>query len=413
MDLDINFVRAQFDQLGDDPELVFASNAGGSFMCNQVSTLMDHYNRHTRVQPYSNFKPSSTAGEAMDRAKQSWAAALNVAVTELTIGPSTSINTYVMSHSIGENWQAGDEIVVTNQDHEANIGVWRRKAVEKGVSIREWRVDPDTGLLDVNDLVSLLNDDTKWVFFTQCSNIVGTLNPVAEISTLIRKHCAARIFVDAVSYAPHHICDMKALGVDAYVFSLYKVFGPHQSLLYTSESLQGELASQAHFFLAGDAAKSVNPSGPQHAQVAACGGVIDYFDTLYRHHFPDGDAGEAQKMQDIHGLLYGYEKSLAEPILDYLGQHSDIRLLGKASVRDDDRAATIAFMPLKQSSESLTATLQEAGIGTEYGDFYAPRLLEGVGIDPAAGVVRLSLVHYNKLADVERILTELDRALLI
>ena len=116
-------------------------------------------------------------------------------------------------------------------------------------------------------------------------------------------------------------------------------------------------------------------------------------------------------MQDIHGLLYRHEKSLAEPILDYLAQQTNIRLLGKTSVRDDDRAATIAFVPLKQSSEHLTATLQEAGIGTEYGDFYAPRLLEGVGIDPASGVVRLSLLHYNTPADVERVLAELDRAL--
>ena len=126
MSLDIDFVRQQFGQLGDDPNFIFASNAGGSYVCNQVNSMMEHYNHHTRVQPYSAFASSLEAGKAMDRAKQGWADALNISLPELTIGPSTSMNTYVMSQAIGEHWKTGDEIVVTNQDHEANSGAWRR-----------------------------------------------------------------------------------------------------------------------------------------------------------------------------------------------------------------------------------------------------------------------------------------------
>lgn len=411
MKLDLEFVRRQFDQLQDDPDLVFASNAGGSYVCNQVNEIMTHYNRHTRVQPYSNFSPSSDAGQAMDRAKQGWASAMNIDLDELTIGPSTSMNTYVMSHAAGAQWNAGDEIIVTDQDHEANIGAWRRKAEERGATIRQWSVDPVTGLLDLNTLVPLLNENTRWVFFTHCSNIVGTANPVADICSEIAKHSSARVFVDAVAYAPHHISDLKALGVDAYVFSLYKVFGPHQSLLYTSHSLQAELKSQAHYFLGGDVTKHVNPAGPQHAQVAACAGVLDYFDDLHSHHFGGEQLDPVRKMQDVHDLILDYETSLAAPILDYLNGHASIRLLGKTHVRDADRAPTIAFRPVNQSSAQLAGTLQAAGIGTENGDFYAPRLLEAVGIDSVDGVVRLSLLHYNQAQDVEKILHELDRAL--
>ena len=115
MQLDIKFVRQQFNQLQDEPDFVFASNAGGSYVCKQVNDLVEHYNRHTRVQPYSHFASSTAAGEAMDRAKQGWAAALNIDPSELTIGPSTSMNSYVMSQAIGDQWQSGDEIVVTNQ----------------------------------------------------------------------------------------------------------------------------------------------------------------------------------------------------------------------------------------------------------------------------------------------------------
>lgn len=411
MQLDIDFVRQQFGQLSDDPGLIFASNAGGSYVCNQVNAIMEHYNRHTRVQPYSNFAPSNTAGDAMDRAKRLWAAALNIDVSELTVGPSTSMNTYVMSHAIGDRWSVGDEIIVTDQDHEANIGAWRRKAEEKGASIRVWHANPDSGLLDVQELHGLLNEQTRWVFFTHCSNIVGTANPVADITGDIRRLSSARVFIDAVAYAPHHICDLKALGVDAYTFSLYKVFGPHQSLLYTSSDLQAELKSQAHYFLAGDVSKYVNPAGPQHAQVAACAGVIDYFNQLHTHHFGDASQTAPEKMADIHGLIHHHEKQLTEPLLDYLVNHPSVRVLGKTTAADDDRAPTIAFRPLKQSSAELAAILQKAGIGTENGDFYASRLIERVGIERPDGVVRISLLHYNLLEDVNTIIEQIDAAL--
>ena len=411
MKLDIDFVRAQFSQLEDEPEFVFASNAGGSYVCHQVNELMEHYNRHTRVQPYSRFKTSHEAGVAMDRARQRWAEALNIDLSELSIGPSTSINTYVMAQAIGANWQAGDEIIVTNQDHEANSGVWRRKAEERGVTIRQWQVDPETGLLDTDQLLPLLNDNTRWVFFTHCSNIVGTANPVADISKQVKANSTAKVFVDAVAYAPHHISDLKALGVDGYAFSLYKVFGPHQSLLYVNRDVRASLVSQAHYFNAGNPVKDFNPAGPQHAQVAACAGVIDYFDQLHANHFGASAKKLSEKMGDLHGLIQQHENALAAPILDFLDNHADTRLIGKTHIDDNDRAPTIAFRPLKQSAESLVHRLQDHGIGTENGNFYAHRLVTDLGIDPEDGVVRLSLVHYNTLADADRIVSELDKAL--
>lgn len=411
MQFDLDFVRQQFSQLDDNPQIVFASNAGGSFVCNQVNDLMTHYNRHTRVQPYSRFTPSQEAGEAMDRAKQAWADALNISLSELTIGPSTSMNTYVMAQAIGATWKAGDEIIVTNQDHEANSGVWRRKALEKGVTIKQWGVDKQTGLLDPDQLLALLSNKTCWVFFTHCSNIVGTANPVADITRQIKAQSNARVFVDAVAHAPHHIHDLKQLGVDVYAFSLYKVFGPHQSLLYVNKEVHAELESQAHYFNSGNASYDFNPAGPQHAQVAACAGVIDYFDALHQHHYGNSTTSQPQKMIDIHQLIQAHENSLAQPILSYLDDHAKVQLIGKSHVNDNDRAPTIAFKPLKQSSEKLASNLQKAGIGTENGNFYAHRLITDLGFDANDGVVRISLVHYDRSEDVEKILLELDKAL--
>ena len=411
MKLDIDFVRSQFGQLADNPEFVFASNAGGSYVCNQANRVLEHYNHHTRVQPYSRYPSSAEAGRAMDRARQGWAAALNIDPSELTIGPSTSMNTYVMAQAIGDLWMPGDEIVVTNQDHEANSGVWRRKALEKEVTIRQWEVEPESGLLDIESLLPLLCDNTRWVFFTHCSNIVGTVNPVAEIVKTIKSGSNARVFVDAVAYAPHHISDMKALGVDGYAFSLYKVFGPHQGLMYINRDIHGDMTSQAHYFNSGIPTKDFNPAGPQHAQVAGCAGVLDYFDELHRHHFGDSDKSSNARLGEVHQLILQHENELGAPILDFIQNHADLRLIGKDHTRDNDRAPTIAFQPLKQSAAELTIKLQDAGIGTEHGNFYAHRLISDLGIDPNDGVVRLSLVHYGNQDEVDRILRALDSAL--
>ena len=203
---------------------MFCGNAGGSYVAQPVIDSLDNYNRHLRVQPYTPYHSSRAAGLAMDRARQGWSQALNIGDNELTIGPSTSINSYVMAQALGADWGPGDEIVVTQQDHEANHGVWRRKAEAQGAVVREWPIDPATGLLDPDELFPLLSERTRWVFFTHCSNIIGTVNPVTKIVSGIRQRCGAKVCVDAVAYAPHHIPDLKALDVDIYLFSLYKVF---------------------------------------------------------------------------------------------------------------------------------------------------------------------------------------------
>jgi len=411
MQLDLDFVRAQFDQLGDDPDFVFAANAGGSYLANQVNALFEHYNHHTRVQPYERYASSDTAGRAMDRARALWCEALNIDEDELTIGASTSINTYVLSQAIATRLKPGDEVIVTNQDHEANSGAWRRMAEASGATLREWRVEPDSGLLDPEKLRALLTENTRWVFFTHCSNIVGTANPVAGLTAMIKQHSSARVFVDAVAFAPHCISDLRALGVDGYVLSLYKVYGPHQSLMYVKRDLHDTLAPQCHFFNAGYGQKVFNPAGPQHAQVAACAGVIDYFNEVFAHHVGNADATLREKIASIHSGMVAHENSLTEPLLDYLSNSTNAWLIGKATSADNDRAPTIAFKPAGQSAFDVAGKMQQHGIGTESGHFYAYRLIRDLGIDPEDGVVRISLVHYNTRHEVEKILRALDKAL--
>ena len=229
--LDLDFVRSQFPALS-EPSLdgwAHFDNAGGSYACGQVIEQLNRYYRQTKIQPYG-FAPASTrAGEQMDSARSRMASMLNVTSDEVHFGPSTTQNIYVMAAAVRELLKAGDEVIVTNLDHEANIGAWRRLE-SAGAVIREWRIDPDSGELDPADLDQLLSDRTRVVAFSHASNIVATFNPVRAICD--RVHAAGAIaVVDGVSFCGHGLPDVDALGADLYLFSLYKVYGPHQGVM--------------------------------------------------------------------------------------------------------------------------------------------------------------------------------------
>lgn len=226
--LDLDFVRTQFPAFTEDnlKGWGFFENAGGSYACRQVTGRLSRYYRETKVQPYGMFPASKRAGEEMDMARARMAALLNVDTDEISFGPSTSQNTYVLAQAFRSLLKPGDEIIVTNQDHEANSGVWRRLEHE-GMVIREWQVDAQTGSLDLDDLEKLITERTRLVTMPHCSNIVAEFNDLATASA--KAHEAGALLVaDGVSFAPHGLPDIKSLGVDIYLMSLYKTFGPHQ-----------------------------------------------------------------------------------------------------------------------------------------------------------------------------------------
>src|SRR3546814_8039687 len=179
----LSFVRAQFPAFS-EPSLkdwAFFENAGGSYACAPVVERLTLFYRETKVQPYGPFPASARAGEEMDEARARLAGYLNVATDEVHFGPSTSQNSYVLAQAFRQMLRPGDEIVVTNQDHEANSGAWRRLA-ESGISVHEWAIDPESGRLDLRELDRLLSEKTKLVAFPHCSNIVAHLNPAAASS---------------------------------------------------------------------------------------------------------------------------------------------------------------------------------------------------------------------------------------
>jgi len=402
---DLDFIRSSFPAFSEPSLKDFAhfENAGGSYACKQTIEWLDRYYRQTKLQPYYDFPASKMAGEEMDSAKQRMAAWLNVGNDELHFGPSTSANTYVVAQALRQELNAGDEVIVTNQDHEANIGVFSRLE-DEGIVVHEWKVDPETAELHSMDLEALLGPRTRAVAFTHCSNVVGSINPVREITDLIHE-AGAWAIVDGVSYCPHGMPDVAALGADVYLFSLYKVYGPHLGVMYMSAQLNDELPYQGHFFNALKPAARFTPAGPDHAQIATVNGVMDYMESVYAHHFDEEGPVEA-RAEAVRSLFRNQEITLLQPLLDFLSQHPRVRMIGKD--RADNRAPTVAFSVEGQSSVSLAAKLPDHGLGVGVGNFYAYRLVEALGYEPDDGVLRVSFVHYTSPEEITRLIEALD-----
>ncbi len=403
---DPDFIRAQFPAFA-EPSLAgqaFFENAGGSYPCRFVTERLERFYRERKVQPYSAFDASRVAGEEMDEARMRLAAMLGVETDEVSFGPSTTQNTYVLANAFRQWLSPGDAIVVTNQDHEANSGPWRR-LVDEGIEVREWPIDPDTGHLDLVRLEPLL-DGAKLLCFPHCSNVVGEINDVAAITALAHD-AGAYVCVDGVSYAPHGFPDIGALGADIYLFSAYKTYGPHQGVMVIRRALGEPLPNQGHHFNGGTLYKRFTPAGPDHAQVAACAGMADYVDTLFAA-LGAPHAEPRDRARVVHDAMRAREVALLAPLLDYLAGRNDLRLLGPWDAAT--RAPTVA-VHCDRPGEDLATELAPHDIMAAGGDFYAVRPLQAMGIDPDHGVLRLSFTHYTSEEEVARLITALDHVL--
>jgi len=407
--LDLDFVRAQFpDQCW---KWAFFENAGGSYVPNVVIQRMTDYMRETQVQPGPNFPVAAKAQERMDDSHRRMAAMIGAPADEVVISPSTSINAYVLAQALRPGWSAGDEVIVAIQNHEANSGPWRRLE-EFGIKILDWPVHPETGSLDINLLDELLSERTRLVAFPHVSNILGEINDAAAITK--KAHDAgALVCVDAVAYAPHRAVDVKAWDVDFYLFSFYKIFGPHMGCLYGKKDLLIEAANQSHYFFdADDITHKFNPAGPQHEMIASLAGIADYMDALAEHHLSEPPNDPFTRTRAVYELIADHEEKLAIKLAGFLTYKSGVRIIGPATGDKNRRVATFSFTTDKHPSAALPPLTMADWVGLSNGHFYAKRLIEAVGVtDADDGVIRASMAHYTTEAEVDKLIEVLDRAL--
>jgi cysteine desulfurase family protein (TIGR01976 family) len=382
-------VRPRFPGLSTDWALL--DNAGGSqILGTSLDRLREAY-LTSYVQPGGSYAASALAAERTEAATRAWAACLNAAdPREIVFGASTTQLLQNLSRAMEPSIQAGDEIVVCEADHESNIGPWVRLAAARGATLRWWRPHPETFELSLDELSLLLTPKTKLLAFGQVSNLLGHVNPAKE--AVRRAHeVGAKVVVDGVAFAPHRRVDVRALGADCYVLSLYKVYGPRISLLYGKLDLLQALAPINHFFLPADKLPhKLAPGGLNFELAHAAGAVPEYLASL-----------------DFEGVA-AHESALAERLLSFL--RGRVRIIGRPK-GGPERLPTVSFVLPGRDASEIPPRLDVHRVGLKSGDFYARRLCDSLGLTARGGVIRASFVHYNTIEEADRLISALDEAI--
>ena len=404
-DIDLDFVRSCFPGLSG--EWTLFDNAGGSQILESVIARIAEYLRHSNVQLGASYQLSERASERVTRGAGAMAQFVNAAhPSEVVLGSSTTALIRNLASSLGRTFEKGDEIVVTNCDHEANIGAWV-DLERMGLTVKFWRLDPESLQLRMEDLDRLLTRKTRIVAVTHTSNILGTINPIRDIARMVHDY-GARICVDGVAYAPHRRVDVDELDVDFYALSFYKVYGPHYSMLYGKRSHLLAMPGINHFFISPEESPyHLQPGNVNYELSYGMLGLMDYINQFVEiHNRPDGPG---DRLNFFFDRVARHEEQLAGKMLAFLSSCPSVKIIGERTARRDVRVPTISFVVEGRKSDHITREVDRHHIGIRYGDFYARRLIDDLGLSAQNGVVRISMVHYNSMEEVDRLIGVLDK----
>lgn len=421
--MDVEKARSHFPSLKSG--YIFADNAGGSQAAKEVVDRISDYLLNTNVQLGADYSVGvqSTTRVLVEGPREAVKLFNAQSPDEIVFGSSSTLNLENLARGLEKDIRPGDEFIIT-QEHEANAGPWKKLAARTGAIIKVWTPsttnpeNPYSLKLKVEELLPLISSRTRIVAITACSNILGSIVPVKEVVKAIRAEAAAQgakkveISVDCVAYAPHRLIDVQDWDVDFAVFSFYKVYGPHISALYVRANvLENSVTKIVHHFLAVDkVAYKLQPGGPGYEIVYGTTGVVPYLLSLT----PDNS------LKETFDAIAQHEQALLRPLVHFLTdtvqRERGVRIVGQETV-DIERVPTVSFVVVGQRplrSRDIVALFdKKGGIGIRYGHFYAYSLIDGLSpkVDVDDGVVRISLVHYNTVEEVQRIIEVLKEAL--
>jgi cysteine desulfurase family protein (TIGR01976 family) len=410
---DVDLLRREFPSLAverDGRPLAYFDGPGGTQVPQRVIDAVVDYYASSNANDGGAFLTSERSDAVVRGARAAVAEFLGAATPdEIKFGQNMTSLTFHISRSIGATLRPGDEILVTTLDHEANVGPWRAMAADRGLAVRTVDIRPDDVTLDLAGLERQLSERTKLVAVGYASNAVGTINPVAEI--VQRAHAVGALtYVDAVHYAPHAPIDVQALGTDFLACSSYKFFGPHLGVLYGRAAVLERLPA----YKVRPAHDRIETGTQSFEAIAGAGAAIDYLASVGRR-FGDGLDDPSERIAQRACLLAGmtairtYERALFERLLDGIEQIPGLRIWGvtdrmRLAERTPTAAVTIAGVAPRAAAEALG----RSGITTWDGDFYAQGLIERLGLADSGGVLRLGIVHYNTVEEIDRLVGALE-----
>jgi cysteine desulfurase family protein (TIGR01976 family) len=406
--LDVDWVRAQFPSLQlqvNGQPAAFLDGPAGTQVPKQVMDAVQNYYLHSNANTCGAFATSRGNDAIIASARAAMADFFHCDKDEVIFGQNMTTITFALSRALGRLLEPGDEIVVTTLDHDANVAPWRALE-EMGMVIRQVDIHESDCTLDLEDLKRKINKNTKLVAVGYASNAVGTINPVAEITKMAHA-VGALMFVDAVHYAPHGLIDVRALDCDFLVCSPYKFFGPHMGTLFGKRE---HLCRFKPYKVrpAPDSLPDRWETGTQVQElIAGIAAAVDYLAELGRH----CDASVTDRRSALlaaYRATHGHEMALFLRLAEGLFAIPDLQFYGISDLkRLHERCSTVSVRLANHTPTEVATFLGERGIFTWDGNYYALNLTERLGVEDKGGLLRIGLVHYNTMEEVERLLAGL------
>jgi cysteine desulfurase family protein (TIGR01976 family) len=397
----VHAIRSHFPALArqhEEQPVAYFDGPGGTQVPQTVVDAIADYLLHHNANTHWLYPTSIETDAALAAARRAFADFFNGAPSEVVFGANMTTLTFHLSRALGRRWGPGDEIVVTELDHHANVDPWRALVKDRGLTVRAVKVDAGSGQLDWDDFERAVTPRTRLVAVGGASNAVGTVNDVRRAAALAKAE-GALLFVDAVHYAPHELVDVKALECDFLACSPYKFYGPHLGVLWGRQSLLESL-DPPKLAPASDKAPELLETGTQnHEGIVGAAAAVDFLASLSG--LPDRRAALAETF----AALQKQGQRLVDRLWSGLGKVRGLRLYGPSPMKP--RTPTVAFSIEGRTSDEVATALAKKGLFVSNGDFYATTLVEKLG-HAADGLVRVGAACYTTEDEIERLLDAVD-----
>jgi len=407
--LDLTWVRSQFPSLAQTVNghpAVFLDGPGGTQVPQRVIDAIAGYLRRDNANTGGAYATSRRTDTMIAEARSAVADFLHCGADEVAFGPNMTTLTYAMSRAIGRDLNPGDEIVVTRLDHDANVSPWLAMAEDRGVTVRWAEIGDEDCTLDMADLASKINSKTRLVAAGYASNAVGTINPVKKIVRLAHSG-GALAYIDAVHYGPHGLIDVAALDCDFLVCSTYKFFGPHMGVLFGKRQHLQRLRPYKVRPNTNAIPNCWEWGTLNHEGIAGIADCVDYLAAVGRRARPEVATRRAA-IEAAYEAIHEHERALLERMISGLHKIPGLKIYGITDpARFHERCATLATRIEGHTPLQLATKLGERGFFTWDGNYYALNLTEHLDVEKSGGFLRIGLVHYNTVEEVDRLLAAL------
>lgn len=417
LELDVASLRKQFPALTrmhDGEPVAYLDGPAGSQVPMRVIDAVSHYLALNNANTHGTFMTSHESDHMLERARDAVRDLVGAAdAGTVVFGPNMTTLTFSLSRALGRTWRAGDEVVVTRLDHDANVAPWVLAARDAGATVHRIPFHHEDTTLDLEALDRVLSTRTRLVAVGAASNATGTINPIRHICEMAHDH-GAEVFVDAVHLAPHALMDVTEWGCDYLACSAYKFFGPHVGVLWGRDEALGAVPAY-RVRPAGEALPGRWETGTQnHEGIAGTLAAIEYLASLGTKksdtRAKKNGSGKKQRRRALVSAFQAigrHERGLFRRLLDGLESIPELRVYGITDRgRMAERAPTVSFTHPRRPPREIATECGKRGVFVWDGNFYAIEVSESLGLEPE-GMVRVGLLHYNTAAEVDRLIQTL------